>query len=102
MANHVLVVFLQQCIRKAAVTILPELKLSGWLGRQANGMGAVVDYNNGKVAAVHLTELAQQLEEMVTADPPVPVADAVALCRAQKAEWNLPEVDILKVRLIGS
>jgi hypothetical protein len=46
---------------------------------------------------VHLVELATQLEEMVTAEPPVPVADAIALCKAQKAEWNLPEVEILKV-----
>lgn len=66
---------------------------------QAKGMNAIVDYNNGKVASVHLAELQQQLEDMVAADPPVPVADAVALCKAQKAEWNLPEVEILKVRL---
>lgn len=43
-------------------------------------------------------ELAAQLEEQVSADPPVPVADSIALCKAQKAEWNLPEADILKVR----
>ena len=47
---------------------------------------------------VHLAELATQLEDMVTTEPPVPVADAIALCKAQKAEWNLPEVEILKVR----
>ena len=47
---------------------------------------------------MHLAELATQLEDMVTTEPPVPVADAIALCKAQKAEWNLPEVEILKVR----
>lgn len=64
---------------------------------KAHGMQSVVDYNNGKVAQVHLAELATQLEDMVTTEPPVPVADAIALCKAQKAEWNLPEVEILKV-----
>lgn len=49
---------------------------------------------------VHLAELATQLEDMVTTEPPVPVADAIALCKAQKAEWNLPEVEILKVRAV--
>lgn len=34
----------------------------------------------------------------VTADPPAPVADTISFCKAQKAEWNLPEVEIVKVR----
>lgn len=34
----------------------------------------------------------------VTADPPAPVADTISFCKAQKAEWNLPEMEIVKVR----
>jgi hypothetical protein len=59
---------------------------------------ATLAENFALLRQVHLAELATQLEDMVTTEPPVPVADAIALCKAQKAEWNLPEVEILKVR----
>ncbi len=57
-----------------------------------------MDYNSGKVAEVHLAELAGALQEMLTAEPPSAAAETVAFAKARKAEWGLPDVEIVKVR----
>ena len=65
---------------------------------QAKGLAPIVHYNAGKVAEVHLAELAAALQEMLTSDPPASSADTVAFAKARKAEWGLPDVEIVKVR----
>lgn len=65
---------------------------------QAKGLAPIVHYNAGKVAEVHLAELAATLQEMLTSDPPASPADTVAFAKARKAEWVLPDVEIVKAR----
>ena len=43
-------------------------------------------------------ELKAQLEENVGADPPLPVADAIALVAERKKEWGLPDTELIKAR----
>lgn len=63
----------------------------------AKGLDAVVEYNSGKVAEVHLAELASTLQEMLTSEPPASATDTVAFAKARKAEWGLSDTDIVKV-----
>lgn len=64
---------------------------------QAANLPALVDYNNKKVGEVHVTELTQQLTTAVESDPPLPVEEVLSATQARKQEWNLSDVDIIKV-----
>lgn len=64
---------------------------------KAKDLNALVDYNTMKVAEKHLEELAAQLAEEVTADPPKPVADTLAYVKSQQVEWALPPPEVVKV-----
>ena len=67
-------------------------------GYQAANLPDLVEYNNKKVAEVHMTELTTQLSAAVTADPPLPVEEVLASAQQKKQEWGLPDVEIVKVR----
>lgn len=64
---------------------------------KAANLPALVDYNNKKVGEVHVTELTQQLTTAVESDPPLPVEEVLSATQARKQEWNLSDVDIIKV-----
>ncbi|KAK9823766.1 hypothetical protein WJX72_005350 [[Myrmecia] bisecta] len=61
------------------------------------GLDKLVEYNSKKVAETHLEELNSGLVELVTADPPHPVADCVAMVKAKKQEWELPDTEVIKI-----
>ena len=67
-------------------------------GAQEYKLDSLVEYNSLKVAEKHLSELAAQLTEMVAADPPIPVPECIAFCKARKDEWALQDAEIVKVR----
>lgn len=69
----------------------------GAAGVQAADLPGLVEYNNKKVAEVHMSELTTQLTAAVTADPPLPVEEVVASAQQKKQEWDLPDVEIVKV-----
>jgi hypothetical protein len=61
----------------------------------------LVEYNKKKVEEAHLQELKTSLAETVSADPPLPVADAIALVQDKKKEWMLPDSEVVKVCICG-
>jgi hypothetical protein len=66
-------------------------------GSQAVGLNKLVEYNRKTVEAQHLQELKTTLAETVSADPPLPVTDAISQVQDKKKEWQLPDTEIVKV-----
>ncbi len=64
---------------------------------QAAGLSKLVEYNKKKVEELHLQELSVSLADTISADPPLPVADAITLVQDRKKEWSLPDLEITKV-----
>ena len=64
---------------------------------QAAGLSKLVEYNKKKVEELHLQELSVSLADTISADPPLPVNDAITLVQDRKKEWSLPDLEITKV-----
>ena len=79
---------------------MPQCNLSNssLCGKQAANLPDLVEYNNKKVAEVHMGELTSQLTASVTADPPLPVDEVVSAAMQKKQEQDLPDAEIIKVR----
>jgi hypothetical protein len=64
---------------------------------QAAGLEKLVEFNTKREVESKLTELQETIKGMILADPPATEAEVVAVAKAKKAEFSLPDADILKV-----
>lgn len=64
---------------------------------QAEGLSALVEYNNKKAIEVHQEELKLSLSEMIMTDPPMTVKECIDHVKTRKSEWQLPDVEVVKV-----
>ena len=67
------------------------------MSSQAAGLEKLVEFNTKREVESKLIELQDSIKNLISADPPASEEEVVAVAVAKKAEYNLPEADILKV-----
>lgn len=68
---------------------------------EAQGLGALVEWNTKREVESKIHELQAGLGEMISSDPPAPASEVLAFVKAKKTENNLPESEILRVTWIS-
>mmetsp|Transcript_22873 Transcript_22873/g.58315 ORF Transcript_22873/g.58315 Transcript_22873/m.58315 type:complete len:424 (-) Transcript_22873:283-1554(-) len=68
---------------------------------KAAGLEALVDWNMRRDVEIKINELQQALTEMITADPPLPASEVLAMMKTRKAENDLPESEVLHVTWVA-
>ena len=66
---------------------------------QAAKLAPIVEYNKKKVTELYLEDLKTTLTEAIAQDPPLPVEEVLATVKTKKKEQQLPEAEVVKVRL---
>lgn len=65
------------------------------------GLEALVEWNLKRDAEIKICELQEALTEMITADPPHPASEVLAMMKQRKTDYNLPESEVLRVTWIA-
>lgn len=60
-------------------------------------LDSLMEWNMRRQEDIKIAELQEQLEEMMTADPPSSAAEIVSLAKARQQEFSLPEAELLRV-----